>query len=189
MYSRALKPGDYVRVGDIEGVVAALGMLSTKIRTSRREVVTLPNAVVAGASVMNYSRAQPELILQTGVMIGYATPWRQVEALLLMAAGRTDGIRTAPAAHVMKAALSDFTIDYQLRAALDRPEERLPVLDRLHGHIIDCFNEYGVQIMSPHYEGDPPTPAIVPRDRWRAAPASAAETPPDRPPTDAMGGG
>jgi len=41
----------------------------------------------------------------------------------------------------------------------------------LHGNILDLFNEYGVQIMVPGYEGDPDQPKVVPRDQWYAAPA------------------
>ncbi len=175
MYSRALKPGDYVRVGEIEGTVTVLGMLSTKIRTTKQEEVTLPNAVVVGASVKNYSRtaADPGLLVYTGVTIGYDVPWRQVEALLLLAADRTEGLHKAPSPFVLKPSLSDFYIEYQLNAALETPETRPRVLDRLHANILDCFNEYDVQILSPHYEADPLRPAVVPRQRWHAAPASA----------------
>ncbi len=174
MYSRALKPGDYVRVGDIEGTVTMLGMLSTKIRTMKQEEITLPNAVVVGASVKNYSRtaADPGLLVYTGVTIGYDTPWRQVEALLLMAAGRTEGLRQEPAPFVLKLSLNDFYVEYQLNAVLDVPESRGRVIDRLHANILDCFNEFGVQIMSPHYEGEPSQPVVVPRERWHAAPAT-----------------
>ena len=38
MYSRALKPADYVHAGDTEGVVVDLGLLSTKIRPNKREL-------------------------------------------------------------------------------------------------------------------------------------------------------
>jgi hypothetical protein len=41
----------------------------------------------------------------------------------------------------------------------------------LHRNIQDVFNEYGVQIMTPAYEGDPETPKIVPREQWYAPPA------------------
>jgi len=44
---------------------------------------------------------------------------------------------------------------------------------RLYQNILDVFNEYGVQIMTPAYEGDPEQPKIVPKDQWYAAPASA----------------
>ena len=181
MYSRALKPGDYVRVADTEGTVTALGMLSTKVRTTKREEVTVPNAVVVAATVKNYSRlsADAGVIVYTGVTIGYDTPWRQVEGLLLLAAGRTEGLRAEPAPFVLKQSLGDFYVEYQLNAALERPEERVRVLDRLHGHILDSFNEYGVQITSPHYEADPDRPKLVPRDQWFAAP-TAGEAPPSR---------
>jgi hypothetical protein len=33
------------------------------------------------------------------------------------------------------------------------------------------FNEYGVQIMSPHYIPDPPAPVVVPKERWFEPPA------------------
>lgn len=177
MYSRALKPGDYVRVGSTEGTVTELGMLSTKILTTKREEVTLPNAVVVSESVMNFSRGRSsgELLLHTSVTIGYDTPWRQVEAMLLKAARETVGLRQDPTPFVLKTALSDFFIEYQLNAALDQPAQRIQVLDRLHANILDSFNEFGVQIMSPHYMGDPSRPAIVPREKWHAAPAGPDE--------------
>jgi hypothetical protein len=53
------------------------------------------------------------------------------------------------------------------------------VLDELHQNILDVFNEYGVQIMSPHYMGDPARVPVVPKEHWYQAPA--------RPPTDAGG--
>jgi hypothetical protein len=49
------------------------------------------------------------------------------------------------------------------------------VLDAVHANIIDLFNEYGVQIMSPHYEADPKQPAIVPASRWYAPPAEGGD--------------
>jgi hypothetical protein len=41
----------------------------------------------------------------------------------------------------------------------------------LHRNILDLFNEYGVQIMTPAYEGDPEEPKVVPKDQWYAPPA------------------
>src|SRR6185436_13706142 len=38
-YSRALRLGDFVRIGDVEGTVTQLGVLSTKVRTLQREEV------------------------------------------------------------------------------------------------------------------------------------------------------
>jgi hypothetical protein len=43
----------------------------------------------------------------------------------------------------------------------------------LHRNILDVFNEHGVQIMTPAYEGDPEQPKLVPKDQWYAAPAKS----------------
>ena len=45
-FSRALRVGDYVRIGNVDGTVTHVGPLSTKLKTPRREEVTIPNAVV-----------------------------------------------------------------------------------------------------------------------------------------------
>jgi hypothetical protein len=51
------------------------------------------------------------------------------------------------------------------------PKLKLAVLDELHAHIQDVFNEYGVQIMSPNYEADPADKKFVPKEQWFQAPA------------------
>jgi small-conductance mechanosensitive channel len=176
VYSRAFKPGDYIRVAETEGTVLEVGILSTKVRTNKLEVVNLPNSVLLGSTCKNFSTLAQDkgLIVYTSVTIGYDTPWRQVHAMLLLAADRTEALRKEPQPFVVQIALSDFYVEYQLNANLDEPQRRLAVLAELHAHIQDVFNEYGVQIMSPHYENDPGGAAkMVPKEQWYAAPAEA----------------
>jgi small-conductance mechanosensitive channel len=184
-YSRALRLGDYVRVADVEGTVTHIGMLSTKIKTPRREEVTIPNAVLVSNTTTNYSKfaVSEGVYVPTSITIGYDTPWRQVEALLLMAADRTPGVRREPKPVVFQTALQDFYVQYTLLVSLERPDLRGPILNTLHANVQDAFNEHGVQIMSPNYEADPSAPKVVPRDRWFEAPSSshASEAPLRRP--------
>jgi small-conductance mechanosensitive channel len=172
-YSRALRVGDFVRIGDVEGTVTHLGVLSTRIMTVRREEVTVPNAVVASQTTTDYSRLGDVhgVFTETSVTIGYDTPWRQVQSLLLMAAERTPGLKHDPKPVVLQEALGDFYVKYNLWVCLERQETRPLVLDTLHAHIQDLFNEHSVQIMSPHYMFDPAAPKIVARPDWFAAPA------------------
>jgi small-conductance mechanosensitive channel len=182
MYSRTLRVGEYVKIGDTEGTVTAVGMFTLKIHTGLGEEVSLPNALAFSQPVHNYSRlvADGHFVLHTAVTIGYATPWRQVHAMLLEAARRTTGVAQDPAPYVMQTALSDFYVEYRLCAQGDRsaPRRRAEAINQLHANIQDVFNENGVQIMSPHYLGDPPQPQVVPPEAWspdlaaRARPAS-----------------
>lgn len=182
VYSRALRPGDLVQSGDIVGVVSEVGLLSIKLVSVRGEEITIPNAVLAGTTVTNYSRLAGEsgAVVSASVTIGYDQPWRQVHALLLLAAERTPRVRREPAPYVLQRGLSDFAVQYELRVHIEAPEERFRVLSDLHGRIQDAFNEFGVQIMSPAFESQPERSVVVPKSRWFTAPAG--------PPKDAHGG-
>ena len=97
--------------------------------------------------------------------------------MLLLAAARTPGVCQQPPPRVLQRSLGDFYVEYRLLVQLlplERPEERPLVLSELHGQIQDVFNEYGVQIMSPHFMLQPQRPVVVPKSDWFAAPASAA---------------
>jgi hypothetical protein len=69
--------------------------------------------------------------------------------------------------------LDEFAITYELNVYVNSPSGLLSLYAGLHRSILDVFNEYGVQIMVPAYEGDPEQPKIVAPDAWFKAPASA----------------
>lgn len=175
MYTRTLRVGEYIKVGEHEGTVVEMGSFATRVRTGLGEELTLPNALITSSVTRNYSRAvQGEgFVCDTSISVGYDVPWRQVEALLLLAAARTPGVLAEPKPRVFQTALSDFYVAYRLvvQAKPSEPGPRALVLNRLHGQIQDVFNEFGVQIMSPHYFADPEVAKLVPRERWHEAPA------------------
>jgi small-conductance mechanosensitive channel len=166
----------------VTGDVTEVRLQATHLSTIKNEVVTIPNATIVNSNVINYSSLAGEqgLILHTGVTIGYDAPWRQVHAMLLIAAERTEGLLREPAPFVLQTSLDDFYVSYELNAYTNRPHEMVQIYSDLHENIQDAFNEHGVQIMSPHYLGDPDGPKIVTKDAWYAAPA--------KPPQGAGGG-
>jgi small-conductance mechanosensitive channel len=176
-YRRAFKLGDRVKIGQYVGEVVRMRLLVTHLRTPKNEEVVVPNSTILGAEIVNYSSISRErgLILHTSVDIGYETPWRQVEAMLLEAAARTPGVRREPAPFVLQKKLGDFAVTYEINAFSGTPEAMLAHYSALHRNILDVFNEYGVQIMTPAYESDPVQPKLVPKDEWYAAPAQRPE--------------
>ena len=178
-YSRSVRVGDFVRMGDVEGTVTHLGILSVRMKTLRNEDVTVPNAVVVSQTTFDFTRfGDTEGVLTpTSVTIGYDAPWRQVQSLLLEAAARTPGLRREPAPVVLQAGLEDFYVKYTLFVSLECQQSRPFTLHALHANIQDLFNEYGVQIMSPNYMLDPAAPKIVAKKDWFAAPARPDASP------------
>ena len=176
--------GDYVRSGEVEGVVLQIGLFTTRLRTIAGVEVSIPNNVVLSGQLHNFSRHPdgPGMWMETGVTIGYDTPWRQVHRLLLQAASSTAGVAADPPPFVLQTALSDFYVDYRLRVRVAEVLRRALVLSELHAQIQDAFNAEGVQIMSPNYEADPESPKLVPRAHWDGLPVEPA--PPAKPSPD-----
>ena len=173
VYSRALKPGEWVQVNDIEGEVLEVGLLAGKIRSPEGQEITIPNSVLVSTSTKNFTRlGYPDgMCISAHVTIGYDAPWRQVEALLLLAADRTPNIRKEPKPYVRQRQLADFYVNYLLVAHIQNEKLRLETLSNLYSQIQDAFNEYGVQIMSPHHMVQPEGTVVVPPSKWYQAPA------------------
>lgn len=173
MYTRTYRPGEFVRIGEREGTITRMGLFTTTVRTGLGEELTMPNSQVLGTVTTNYSRTfgQPGFAVSIAVSIGYDEPWRQVHALLADAAKRTDGIAASPAPTIYQTALGDFYVSYHLvcRATAGDPVRRAEVISALLANVQDAFNEAGVQIMSPHYLGDPAERKIVPKERWNGS--------------------
>jgi small-conductance mechanosensitive channel len=184
-YRRVFKIGDRVKISDFIGDVVETKLQVTHLRTIKNEEIIVPNSMIVNSHVINYSSLAREkgLILHTSVTIGYDAPWRQVHAMLLMAAEKTPGLLREPPPFVLQKSLDDFYVNYELNVYTDNPLEMARLYSELHQNIQDAFNEYGVQIMSPSYRFDPDQPKVVPKDKWYVAPAK----PPDD--SNKQGGG
>jgi small-conductance mechanosensitive channel len=155
-YMRPFRVGDRVKIADTEGDVIDKDLLVTRIRTIKNVDVTIPNAMVLSSHIVNYSAtaANRKLVLNTTVTIGYDAPWRQVHELLRNAALRTAGILPEPEPFVLQRSLDDFYVSYELNAHTDQPHRMAHIYSELHANIQDCFNDAGVEIMSPHYRAE-----------------------------------
>lgn len=152
-YMRPFKLGDRVRIADTVGDVVEKTFLVTRIKTIKNVEVTIPNAMVLGSHIINYSSSAREegLILNTTVTIGYDAPWNKVHELLKEAAAKTKLIDQEKPAFILQTSLDDFYVSYELNAYTRKANEMAQIYSDLHQNIQDSFNKGGVEIMSPHY--------------------------------------
>ncbi len=152
-YTGAFKLGDRVKIADTVGDVLEKNLLVTRVRTNKNVDITIPNAMVLGSHIINYSSSAKTygLILHTTVTIGYDVPWRQVHEALIAAAKATEDIQPNPGPFVLQTALNDFYVSYELNAYTEKSQGMAGIYSVLHQNIQDRFNEAGIEIMSPHY--------------------------------------
>lgn len=152
-YMRPFKAGDRVKIGETVGDVIEKSLLVTRIRTIKNISVTMPNSLILGSHIVNYS-ALPEtggIILNTTVTIGYDAPWPRVHQLLISAAQATPEILREPAPFVLQTTLNDYNVAYELNAYTAEPRVMAATYSALHANIQDQFNAAGVEIMSPAF--------------------------------------
>lgn len=155
IYTRAFQEGDRVEINGVVGRVQDRDLLVTRIQTPRDELVSIPNATVITSSIVNFSFSRREIqrsvAVATTITIGYDVPWRQVQALLLQAAGNTAGIAADPAPLVLQTSLNDFHISYELNAHVLEVDHYRETLSDLLAAIQDSFAAADVEILSPGY--------------------------------------
>jgi len=180
IYRRAFRVGDRVQVEQHIGDVIEARLLVTHLRTPKNEEIVIPNSVILNNSIVNYSTMARtgKLILHAAVGIGYETPWRQVEAMLIQAAERSEGFLKEPKPFVLQKLLGDFAVTYEINVYCGDAQAMNRLYTQLYQNILDVFNEYGVQIMTPAYVSDPQQPKLVPSDQWYLAPAAVPQATP-----------
>ncbi|WP_420455740.1 mechanosensitive ion channel family protein [Rubrivirga sp.] len=164
-YTRAFRVGDRVRVGEAFGDVVEKSFLVTRIRTTKNEDISVPNANVLSNHIVNYSamaRDGSGVILHTEVTIGYDVPWPRVHQLLTQAARDTVGVEPEPPPFVLQTGLGDFSVAYQLNAYTKEVTRMARLYSDIHQHIQDRFAEAEIEILSPTYEAYREGPSTVP---------------------------
>jgi len=160
---RKIRPGNFIRVGDYYGRVSEMDLLHTEIQTEERDLMTLPNLylVTNPVTVLRPSGT----VLSAEVSLGYDTPRRLVEEVLIKAAKKA-GFKD-PFVQIRQ--LGDFSVTYRIAAIAENLEELLARRRKLRAMMLDELHAAGIEIMSPNYMNtrttDPEKRVIPPIDR------------------------
>ena len=81
IFDQAVRVGDFLKVGEIQGTVDAIGLRSTRIRTLDRTIVSVPNGQIANMSLETLS-ARDKFWFHPVVGLRYETSGDQMRAVV-----------------------------------------------------------------------------------------------------------
>lgn len=145
------KIGDYIVLDTGErGKVTNLGMRSTRLLTRDDVEVTVPNAVIANAKIINESGG-PWIKHRIRVPVGvaYGTDVDKVCEVLQEVANAMDEVVKHPAPRVRMRAFGASSIDFELLAWIDHPELRGRLRHELLRNIYYAFQKHDIEIPFP----------------------------------------
>lgn len=149
LFERPIRVGDYVSVGDNEGVVSKIRIRATTIMTRDRKELLVPNKEFITGQLLNWSLSDPTARLILPIGVAYGTDVALARKMLLEAAYEHERVSTEPAPQVIFFGFGDNTLDLQLRCFIPDMSFRLRTISELNEIINHKFNLEKINIAFP----------------------------------------
>jgi len=143
--------GDWIGVGDKEGMVDQMSWRATRIRTRDNDYVVVPNSVLAEGQLVNYSKPARLHREHFSIGVSYAAPPNKVKKVLMeiMADAARHGILHDPPPEVLLRTYDDFSIGYDLRFWIEDYRKRDIIQDAVRSRVWYYFRRHGIEIPFP----------------------------------------
>lgn len=121
---RAVMPGDWLRIDDVEGQVVEMNWRETRLRGVNGHYWILPNSRVAAARIHNMTSPDARRRHELTFPISPAEPPDRVMRELRLAAREVPDVLSTPSPDVVIVAIKEYAIEYQLRFWSEKYHQR-----------------------------------------------------------------
>jgi len=188
MFARPFEIGDWVQIGDREGIVTEISIVNTRIQTFDGEYAMLPNDTVGASEVINRTR-KGRLRVQVDVGVDYETDLERAIDVAEEAMRDVDEVLAVPQPRAVLVSFDDSAILLNLRFWIDKPSSRRRwrAQTAVVAAVKSAFDEAGIKIPYPqrelsnrpesgasHLEGEPPVVRGEGDRRVEEVPAASA---------------
>ncbi|MFA1611547.1 mechanosensitive ion channel family protein [Halobellus rubicundus] len=153
MFSRPFEIGDWIQVGDHEGIVTDITIVNTRIQTFDGEYVMIPNDVVSSESLVNRSR-KGRLRIEVEVGIDYDADPERAAKVAQQAVSGLDDPMNVPTPQVVLKRLDDSAVVLGVRYWIDNPSARRKWRSQtaVIGAVKEALEDEGIKIPFPQRE-------------------------------------
>jgi potassium efflux system protein len=152
LVGRPFKIGDWIAVGNHEGMVKKISVRSTEIETIHRQSVIIPNANLITDSVTNWMHGNRTCRLDIAVGVAYATDVRILRKVLVDVGAAHGAVLKNPAPAVHFAGFGDSSLDFELRVFVRDAGQRINVASDLRFAIWSALTDAWITIPFPQRE-------------------------------------
>jgi small-conductance mechanosensitive channel len=153
MFARPFEIGDWVAIGDHEGIVTEISIVNTRIQTFDGEYAMLPNDLVGSSEIVNRTR-KGRLRLHVVVGVDYDADLEVAQSVAKEAIGSVDAVLTVPQPDVVIQGFAASAIDLDCRFWIDKPSarRRWRAQTAVVKAIKAAFDDAGIKIPFPQRE-------------------------------------
>lgn len=147
--TRTVSPGDWIKVGDVEGKVTRTNWRETRLQSVNHEEMIVPNAWLSENTVHNLSQPEPRRRHRIDVGASYGDEPDQVIAALVEAAREVTEVLADPPPHALITTFADYGINYRLFFWTNQYHLRGNINGHVCRHIWYKFKRRGIEIPFP----------------------------------------
>lgn len=142
------KVKDWIALDDeLRGEVTHIGIRSTRILTPDDVEITVPNAVIGNAQVLNETGGPyPRQRVRINVAVAYGSDVEHARRVLIACTEGANHVLAKPAPKAKFRALGDSGLLFELWVWIDQPKAREDVVDDMTTRVYKALNEAGLEI-------------------------------------------
>ena len=151
LFERPIKVGDWIIVGDKEGLVKKISFRATEIETWQRASVIVPNGELLTTAVTNWTHSDRRGRVEVPVGVAYGSDVEKVREILLACADEHDRVLKDPPPWVLFMNFGNSSLDFELRCFTNDVMRRMGCASDLRFAIDKRFREEGIEIPFPQH--------------------------------------
>jgi potassium-dependent mechanosensitive channel len=148
LWERPIRVGDWIVVGDEQGLVKRINVRSTQIETFDRASLIVPNSEFISGRVKNWMHNDRLARIVIPIGVGYGSEPEQVKAILLDVARGNKAVMADPHPRVYFMKLGDSSMEFELRCFVD-VDSMLPVKSELMFDLLKRLRKAHIDIPMP----------------------------------------
>lgn len=142
--AKRIKEGDYVKIGDVEGTVTDVDMMSTKLTTPDKKIIYVPNKNLTSHELINYSKS-PIRRVDVEFSVAYGNSVEDIRSIIMGLITHDDRILTTPEPQVKMKEMGSSSIDFIARLHVNASDYWNVFYDMTE-KIYSEFNNRGIEI-------------------------------------------
>ncbi len=165
LIERPFNIGDWIQTGETVGRVIEINWRAVHLETRSRELIVIPNGVIAKEKLVNFNRPTPIHREKIEIGFSYDDPPNKVKQVMLQMMGDVPGVLADPGPLVITAEYQDSSIQYRLIFAISDYTQVMRVRGEVMTRIWYAAQREGLTIPYPiQMEMSLPPPPAPPRE-------------------------
>ncbi len=160
LLERPIQVGDFIELGEYQGIVERVGARSTLIKTLDGISIIIPNSRFLEEELMNWDHDNPVSGLRLPVGVAYGSDIEAVRTALTDIAKANPDILPKPAPQVLFKGFGDSSLDFELRVWTSKPSKQMIIKSNLFFQIEAILRKRNIEIPFPqrdlHVRGNMP---------------------------------